>query len=125
VGAPDAEAAMCMAGALTFFETLGSVRERLALNRAAWSNLMVAAKMMEESLGYLEACDPDLPVKELKLLLDNFNFAIRTRNRVLVRATVREIERLFRRRYGEPLAALDWKVIETVRRELRSGELPE
>lgn len=126
VGAPDAEAATCMAGALTFFETLGRVRERLALNRVAWGDLMFAARIMEESLGYLRACDPDLPVKELKLLLENFKFAIRTRERALVRAAAREVEGFFRRRYREPLAVLDWKAIEMVRRgELRSGERPE
>jgi hypothetical protein len=115
-----------MAGALTFFETLGRVRERLALNRVAWSDLMFAAEIMEESLGYLKACDPDLPVKELKPLLENFKFAIRTRERVLVRAAVREVEKFFRRRYREPLAVLEWKVVEMVRRgELGLGERPE
>jgi hypothetical protein len=105
---------------------LGRVRERLALNRVAWSNLMFAAKIMEESLDYLKACDPDLPVKGLKPLLENLKFAIRTREVALVRVAAREVEGFFRRRYREPLAVLDWKAIEMVRRgELRSGEQPE
>jgi hypothetical protein len=126
MGSPDARAASCVAGALTFFETLGRVKARLALNRAAWGDLMLAARVMEESLSYLRECDPGLPVNELRPLLENLKFAIRTRERVLVKVAVREVEKFFRRRYGEPLAVLEWKVVEMVRRgELGLGEQPE
>ena len=125
MGAPDARAASCMAGALTFFEALGRVRAQLALGRAAWGNLALAARAMEESLSYLRECDPGLPVGELKLLLENFKFAIGTRNRVLAKAAVREVEKFLRRRYREPLAVIDWKVVEAVRRgEVRWGGRP-
>jgi hypothetical protein len=119
---PDERIKKCMAGANIFFKYLGHVREMLMNpprdQEVVWGGIMFSAGMMRESLDYLKACDPDLSVDELKHLVDLLYHAAGMENRVLVRETMRDIERFFERRYGELLDELERKGLQIMREEI-------
>jgi hypothetical protein len=108
---PDERIKTCMAGAATFFKYLGHVREMFMSERGVteWGGVMFSAGMMRESLSYLKACDPELPVDELKHRVHTLYYAASTENRALAGEALRAIERFFEQRYGELLDELERK----------------
>jgi len=98
---PDERSKVCVAGAYRFFKHLGQVKKELTLASPVWSSVEFSAEVMEESLDQLAACDPDLPVGELRKLVAQLRDAARKRYASEVAAAVYSIEDLFDRMYVE------------------------
>jgi hypothetical protein len=91
---------VCVTGAYRF-RHLGQVERELTFASPIWSSVGYSAEIMEESLDQLAACDPELPVGELKRLVAQLRDAARKKHYSEVARAVHAIEDIFDRMYVE------------------------
>jgi len=99
---------VCVTGAYRFFRQLGQVERELTFASPIWSSVEFSAEVMEESLDQLAACDPELPVGELKRLVAQLRDAARKKYIGEVARAVHAIEDLFERMYVERTRERRW-----------------
>jgi hypothetical protein len=121
MGVPDERGEVCVAGAYLFFKHLSNVERELEARSPRWENIEANAEMMEESLPLLAACDPKLPVGDLKRLVANLKVGARYGIRSAIRRTVWDIEDVFERAYKAQLERVRQPYKERVLERLRSG----
>ena len=97
-----------MTGAYRFFRHLGQVEKELTFASPIWSSVEFSAEVMEESLDQLAACDPELPVGELRRLVAQLRDAARKGHYSEAAGTVRAIEDIFDRMYVERTREHRW-----------------
>ena len=97
-----------MTGAYRFFRHLGQVEKELTFASPIWSSVEFSAEVMEESLDQLAACDPELPVGELRRLVAQLRDAARKGHYSEAAGAVRAIEDIFDRMYVERTRERRW-----------------
>jgi hypothetical protein len=117
---PNERGEVCVAGAYLFFKHLRNVERELESRSPHWENIEADAEMMEESLPLLAACDPKLPVGDLKKLVANLKAGARYGIRPAIRRTVWDIEDVFERAYKAQLERVRQPYKERILERLRS-----